>query len=110
VQVPTDHQIVENRHGREEPEILKGAGDPAAGDGIGGQAEQRITPEPDRPQGGPVDAGDAVEQGRLSGTVGADDGERLALAEGQADPLQGGDPAERQAEAADLQERRQKCG
>jgi hypothetical protein len=40
------------------------------------------------------DAGQAIEESALAGTVGADDGAHLAFGYGEVDAIEGGQPAE----------------
>src|SRR5690606_21226501 len=53
---------------------------------------------------GPVDPGDQVEQGRLAGAIGADDGIHDAFVHGKTDVLDGPDIAELDGNAVDFEQ------
>src|SRR5437899_818786 len=61
--------------------------------------------DPDGAGRGPEHAGDAVEQRRLAGTVGANDPEDLTRGDSEADVVEGVHAAELHAEAVELERR-----
>ena len=73
-----DQNVIEDRQIREEPDVLEGPGDAELRDGIRGVATEIAAVELHGTGGRGVDAGDAVERRRLTGTIRADQGDDLA--------------------------------
>jgi len=67
--VPSQQEIVENRHVEEQAKVLKGAGDPSVGDRIRREPDQALSLEMEVSLIRLVDTGDTIEQGGLAGTV-----------------------------------------
>jgi len=65
---------------------------------------ERLTGQAHATRAGPHDARDRVDQGRLAGAVGADDGHYLAAANGQRDLMQHLDGAVTGDQVGDLQQ------
>src|SRR5688572_5409051 len=101
---PAQHQVVENGHLREQLDVLEGAGDAQVCDAMRLQADQVLAAEADRARVGLVEPRDAVEDGRLAGSVGADHGEDLAVVDREADTLDGLDRLEGELEVLDLED------
>src|SRR5262249_48749726 len=80
------------------------AGKRFARDAIGRQPGDVFTVQQDLSAGGPNHPGEAVEEGRLAGAVGADDGADLAAPYSDADVVQGGEAAEAHAEPLGAQD------
>jgi hypothetical protein len=76
--VHSAQNIVEDAQVQEEAAILKGPGDPPAGDLKGGQTHYVISPVFNAALGGPIDAGQKIKKGRFPGTVGPDQAHSLA--------------------------------
>ena len=102
--MPAQHQVVENGHLREQLDVLEGAGDAQVCDAMRLQADQVLAAEADRARVGLVEPRDAVEDGRLAGSVGADHGEDLAVVDREADTLDGLDRLEGELEVLDLED------
>ncbi len=105
-----DLDVLERGERVEQPDVLEGARDAEQRDPIRFAAENlRLTPvlvpQDDRAFLRVVDAGHAVEQRRLAGTVGSDHGEDLAALLGQGDIRETGHPAEAQRDPVDAQDR-----
>jgi hypothetical protein len=98
------HQdVVEDAQARKQLHVLEGARDPQSRDLIGPAVRDVVIEEVDAPAGGPVEAGDAVEDGRLAGAVGADqpvDGLRL---DAEAHAVDGAQSSEVDGQIADGQ-------
>ena len=73
-----DQDVVEDRQIREETDVLEGPGDAELRNGIRRDAAEVAVVELHGTGGRGVDAGDAVERRRLTGTVRADQGDDLA--------------------------------
>src|SRR5262249_35234562 len=71
---------------------------------VGRQSGDILAVEQDFPAGGPDHAGEAVEESRLAGAVGADDGTDLAAPDRDADVVQGGEAAEAHAQPLGAQD------
>ena len=101
--VGADHDVVEHRHPVEEAEPLEGAGHAEAGEVARAQALDPLPASYDVAAVGLHEAARDVEEGGLPGTVGADDPVHLARADREADVLEGGEPAEGDGDAAELE-------
>ena len=83
VHVAAQHQVVEHRQVLEELDVLEGARDAMRRDAVRGEPVERV-PRPVAPGQGDasrlraVEAGDAVQDTRLAGPVGTDEGQQLA--------------------------------
>ena len=77
-EMPGDQYVIEDRQIREETDVLEGPGDAELRDGIRSVATKIAAAELYGAGGRGIDAGDAVERGRLTGTVRADQGDDLA--------------------------------
>ena len=73
-----DEDVIEDRQIREETDVLEGPGDAELRDGIRGVATKIAAAELHGAGGRGIDPGDAVERGRFTGTVRADQGDDLA--------------------------------
>jgi hypothetical protein len=88
------HDVLLHRHVQEQAERLERACDPARGDLVRLEPEQRLVLEEDVAVVRPVHAGDEVEERRLAGAVRADDADDLTLGDVQVEILDHGEPAE----------------
>jgi hypothetical protein len=79
VRVVADQQVLQHRRVLEQLDVLEGPGDAHLGHAVGRHVRQVVALERDGPGGGHVDPADQVEHRGLAGTVGADQGEDLAL-------------------------------
>src|SRR5262249_61516119 len=103
--VTADTDVVEHRLRREQGEVLEGSSDADLGDAVRRAAEHRAPVEQDVSAVGGVQPADAVEQGRLAGTVGADQTENLPFIEAERDAVEGDDAAKAHCHIANLQQR-----
>ncbi len=92
--VLADHHVLEQGHRREQGEVLERAGDAGPGDLVRRQGEQVESVEPHQAGGRVVDATDDVEHRRLARAVGPDQTADLAVVDGEAELVEGDDPAE----------------
>src|SRR6266513_3926934 len=99
------HEVVEHAHALEQGHVLEGAGDAEAGDVRWLEARAVPTVEDDPSLVGVIEAADHVEQRRLPGAVGTDDGADLAAIDREAHPTQRDERAEADADALHLEER-----
>ena len=100
------HDVLLHRHVQEQPQRLERARDPARGDLVRLEAEQRLALEPDVAGVGLVDAGDEVEERRLAGAVRPDHADDLALVDVQVELVDAREPAEALRDALELEQRR----
>jgi hypothetical protein len=101
--------VLEHRHALEQRDVLEGAGDAAARAAVGGQGEQVVAGEPHRAGRGPVETRDDVEQRRLAGAVGADDGGDPVGYRARRHLRKGRKPAEGERDTLDLQQLARLC-
>ncbi len=101
-QAVADDEVVDDRRLVEQARRLKGAADPELRHPVGPEARHVPALKHDAPGSRTVKAADQVEEGRLAGAVGTDDGVDLALLEGGGDLLDGRQPAEPLGERLDL--------
>jgi hypothetical protein len=105
VDVPSDEEVVEDRHPLEERDVLEGPGDAELGP-VGGRELGDVGPvELDVAPLRTVDAGDAVEEAGLSGAVGSDDRVQRTASNLEAHVGEGGHPPEVKYQVVDPQER-----
>jgi hypothetical protein len=102
--VAAHEDVVEHGEVREQLDVLEGAGDAERGDPVGPHAHDRLALPADVALLGLVHLVDAVEDGRLPGAVGADDGEQLAGVDGEADVVEGGDAPEGEPDRVELEQ------
>src|SRR5690606_29598238 len=98
-----DDQVVEHRGPVEQMRALERASDAEARDAIGAQLRDVLPLEDDPARSGLVRAGNEIEEGRLAGTVGADDRADLAAAKRRADVADRGQSAESLGEGTDFE-------
>ena len=82
VHVPTEHDVVEHGHAREQRDVLEGARDAECGDRGGTRVRDVAAFQRDGPAGRAIEARDHVEQRRLAGAVRTDDRHDLAATDG----------------------------
>ena len=89
--VAPEHDVVDDGEVGEQPDVLEGPGHAhrAMASGRSPRMDARETIDPPLWL---VDAAEAVEDRRLAGAVGADDGEELAVVDGEADPVRAPTP------------------
>src|SRR5205823_2058793 len=94
--VRADQHVLGHGHLIEEALVLERASDAEAGDPMGGEADELPAAVVERDPAGRrrVDAGDQVEDGRLSGAVGPDEADDLALLHLEAEIVYGPEAAE----------------
>src|SRR6267154_2609053 len=78
-EMAADEEVVEHRHALEERDVLEGPRDAESRAGGRAEAGDLLALEPHLSLRGPVDAADAVDEARLAGAVGPDDGHELAI-------------------------------
>jgi hypothetical protein len=100
-----EHQVVDHRQVREEPEVLERARHPEPRHGRRRAADQVLAFQADRALLGPVDAVDAVEDRGLAGAVGPDHREHLAGPDLERDAVERGHAAEPQRHVLDREQR-----
>ena len=71
--VASNEHVLERGHRSEQADVLKGAGDPEAGDDVGPRAGDVAVAQQDPAFRRLVEPGQHVEQGRLAGAVGTDE-------------------------------------
>ena len=101
-----DHHVLEQRHRREQRQVLERAGDAELGDAVrrqrrAGRARRTMHPAPRRL----VDAADDVEHRRLAGAVRPDEPADLALVDGERQPVERDDAAEAHRDVAHVEQR-----
>ena len=94
VVVLADQDVLDRGHGREQADVLVGPRDAVVGDLVRPQLVDRVAVEGDRALVGLVEAGEAVEEGRLAGAVGPDDAGDRALLELEVELADGDQAAE----------------
>src|SRR5262249_42502102 len=97
-----DEDVLERRQLAERPRNLERAGDPGAAMPVGREPRDVTAGEQRAPLIRPRAAADDVQERRLAGPVRADDPDRLALADRQADALDRAHRAERLRDAFEL--------
>src|SRR5659263_146839 len=98
------HDVLDTGQRREQPDVLEGAGDAVADNGMGLEARDVASQEVDLPRRRLVDTRDHVEQCRLAGAVGPDERRDLTGAHVQVEVVYCGQPAELQGSAVRLQQ------
>ena len=98
------HQVVAHAHVGEHLDPLVRPADPEAGTLVGRHPIERLPVEHDVALLGPQLPADAIEEGRLAGSVGADQSDALARGNVERDAADGLDAAERLAHTAQAQE------
>ncbi len=81
--------VLENREPAEDAGDLERAADPAPAEILGGEPAHLLAPEVDLARVVREVARDQVEEGRLPGAVGADDGAQVAVGHVQIHPVHG---------------------
>src|SRR5262249_28508716 len=104
--VHADQHVLEHGHVIEQPLALEGPGDDEGGDPVTGQAGQLVWAAVEREVagGGPVEAGDRVENGGLARAVGADEADDLALLHPEGEIVHGPQASEVLDEACRLEQ------
>src|SRR5207248_8026877 len=92
--MPSDLDVLEHRHAREELDVLERPRDAPADDPVGRRSQQALAGEGDLARIRAVQAGDQVEERRLAGAVRADQPGNLALLDREPDVVDGDDAAE----------------
>ena len=95
--------IVDDRQLLEQPDVLEGAGHAHPVDLIGLFARRGHSIDQDGAAGGLVHVGQQVENGGLTGTVGADEARDLVAADHQVEAIHGGQAAKIDAQLTDIQ-------
>lgn len=101
--VAADEDVFQDGHVGEEPDVLEGACDAGFGDQVwfGREYGALVT---DGAFGGDVQPGEAVEEGGLSGAVGADEADDFACVDGEVDVAYGGESAESHGDSGGLKD------
>src|SRR5437867_947388 len=105
LQEPPRHDVVEHAHALEEGDVLERAGDAERRHLVRPEARPVLVVEDDPPLVGVLEAADHVEQCRLAGAVGADDGHDLSAPDGDAHAVKRLHRPEADADGVDLEER-----
>jgi hypothetical protein len=108
VPVPAEQDVVEHRHAAEELHELKRARDAVRGDPVRRQALDRGVAEHDSPRRRRVESSHAVQQARLAGAVGPDQGGQRAGVDRHADGRQRAQPVEIERDVVDPQNHRRR--
>ena len=103
--VHADHDVLQDREAREQGEVLERAADPERRDPVRRGVVDRAPLELERAPLRRVEPGQAVEDGRLAGAVGADQPHDLAGGHLEGDAVEGDDAAEPHREVADREDR-----
>jgi hypothetical protein len=101
VPVAAQQDVVENRHAAEELDELERARDTVSGDAVRREPVDGRIAEEDPPGGRGVEAADAVQETRLAGAVGPDQGGQRARGDRHADSYQRAQPLEFEAHIVD---------
>ena len=101
--MPPHHDVFENAHPPEDPDILERARDAEAGDGVGLEADEASFPEAHISGRGREHSRDDVKSGRLSRAVGPDQAEHLAAPHLEIERVEREDAAEAPGEAPALE-------
>src|SRR3954454_3856781 len=101
-----DEHVLDRRHGSEQPDVLERARDAPRGDAIRSHGRDVPVLVAHHPKGGFVQAREHVEERRLAGAVGPDDGDDRALGDREGDVVDCGQAAELLREAHRLEQRR----
>src|SRR5262249_59739009 len=94
VQVQAQQDVLERRHLLEERGELKRPDETAGGDLVRPKPGDVLAVEDDRAGGGPQEAAQEIEAGRLAGAVGSDEADDLAFLDGEVDVVARGQAAE----------------
>ena len=103
-----EQDVVEHGHAAEELDELERARDSVRGDAVRRQPVDGDVAEEDPPRGRGVEAADAVQQTRLAGAVGPDQGGQRARRDRHAHPRQRAQPLELEADIVDGQNHRRR--
>jgi hypothetical protein len=95
------HDVLEDRHVCEQPDVLERPGDPSSRDLVGVESDQRLAFEDDVTFGRLDHAGDHVEERCLACAVGPDNRDDLALVDVKVEVLQGVEATEGDAQIVD---------
>src|ERR687897_226922 len=106
VEVPAEHEVVDQRQVGEQLDALKGAGNAERRDVVRTAAGDVVAVEVHAALLRAVDAGHQVEQGRLAGAIGADDGEQLPRLDGEGHTIDRDHAGETQGHVAYVEDRR----
>jgi hypothetical protein len=90
-------KILKNRHIEKGARNLKGPSHTGPRNLVRKEMDDRSALEKDVSVGGPVDSGDAVDQGRFSCSIGSDQAQNLTLLDRQINPLECGETAKHPA-------------
>src|SRR5262249_17428178 len=101
-----DQHVLENTQMAEETAVLERAAHALRGDLVRREPVDRLALEADAAGLRHGVAGDRVEERRLAGAVGADEGDDLAGRDAERDAIDGGQSAEADRDLGDLEERR----
>ena len=102
--VATEQQVVDHRHLREQLDVLERAGDAEGGNPVGPDPFDALAAPADVADLRDVHLADGVEDRRLAGAVGPDDGEQLAVGDGERHVVDRHHAAEAQLDRIDLQQ------
>jgi hypothetical protein len=94
VRMPRQQEVLQQGRMLEQLDVLEGAGDAESGDAVRRHVGDVGAVEGELAAGRLVDAAHQIEDGGLAGAVGTDDGEDLALVDGEAHAVDGLDAAE----------------
>jgi hypothetical protein len=101
--MPSQEEVVENRHVPEELYVLEGAAVSHSGDVVGFLVGDFIFFKKDFTFLGAVNSVNAIQERRFARSIGPDDGQQFPFAHAQGDLPQGLDPPEKEVEIFDLQ-------
>jgi hypothetical protein len=96
--VRADHDVLEQRHGREQREVLERAGDAVVGDAVRLDAQQIGAVEVESAGGRLVDPADDIEHRRLARAVGSDQPANLTLVDRERQTVERDDATEAQGD------------
>src|SRR5919106_1657791 len=91
--MPAEHEVIEDGHAFEEGHVLKGTGDAKAGDLVRCQVSDVPVFDQDASTVGMIPTADTIDQRSLPSSIGANDGQDLAGTGVQADVIQGANAA-----------------
>jgi hypothetical protein len=102
--VASELDVVEDGHSLEEFDVLEGSGNAAADHVVRFQGCDIPVLEADSPAVGGIELRDAVNQARLAGTIGANEGKEKTLGDVQVDLVEGLDPTEMERKILDFKQ------
>jgi hypothetical protein len=103
VVVPAEHEVLQHGQVLEQLDVLEGPGHAELGDLVRAQTGEVVPVERHPALLRPVHTGDHIEDRRLPGPIGPDDGEQLVLGDGERNTVDGFDAGEAEPDVFETQ-------